>query len=109
MEITEVRVKLIRDNEKVRGYASIVLDDCFIVRNITILAGNQGLYVAMPSRKRKDGSFQDVAHPIDNETRLIIENAILDEYQRCWDVEGSREEFERPYDTGETGHVQSQT
>jgi stage V sporulation protein G len=87
MQITEVRVKMIRDNAKVRGYASIVLDDCFIVRNITILTGSQGLYVAMPSRKRRDGSFQDVAHPINNETRLIIENAVLDEYQRCFDEE----------------------
>ena len=75
------------DNEKLRGFANIVLDDCFMVRGLTILAGSQGLYVTMPARKRRDGSFQDVAHPINNDTRLMIEDAVLDEYQNAFDEE----------------------
>lgn len=81
---------MVYDNERVRGYASIVFDDCFIVRGITILSGSQGLYIIMPARKRRDGSFQDVAHPINNDTRLMIENAILDEYQRVFDEEEAK-------------------
>jgi stage V sporulation protein G len=91
MQITEVRVRLVKGNEKVRGYASINFDDCFIVRGLTILAGEQGLYVVMPSKRRKDGSYQDIAHPINNETRIIIENAVLDEYQKCFDEEVDHE------------------
>jgi len=81
IEITEVRVSL-RNDDKLKAFVSITLNDSFVVRGLKIIRGNSGLFVAMPSRKRPDGTYQDVAHPINNETRKFIEDRILDEYQR---------------------------
>lgn len=79
MKITEVRVS-IRDDEKLKAFVSITLDNCFVIRGLKIIKGNKGMFVAMPCRKRPDGSFQDLAHPINNETRRWIENEILTKY-----------------------------
>ncbi|MDH4099173.1 MAG: septation regulator SpoVG [Nitrospirota bacterium] len=81
MEITEVRVYPV-DEEKLKAYVTITLDNCFVVRDIKIIKGQEGFFVSMPSRKRKDGTYKDVAHPLNNETRQKIENAILAEYER---------------------------
>lgn len=80
MKITEVRISL-RDDEKLKAFVSITLDNCFVIRGLKIIKGNRGMFVAMPSRKRPDGSFQDLAHPINNETRRWMEDAILSQYQ----------------------------
>lgn len=80
MKITEVRVSL-RDDEKLRAFVSITLDNCFVIRGLKIIQGNRGMFVAMPSRKRPDGSFQDLAHPINNETRRWMEEEILTAYR----------------------------
>ena len=69
MNITEVRVFPVGE-ERLKGYATIIFDDCFIVRDLKIINGNTGLFVAMPSKKRKDGTFKDTAHPL-NTTQLI--------------------------------------
>jgi stage V sporulation protein G len=88
MEITETRILLVRNSDSaVRAYASIVLDNCFVVRGLKIISDSKGLFISMPSRKRPDGKFQDIAHPINNNTRLIIENTILEEYNRVLDSE----------------------
>ena len=81
MEITEVRVFPV-DEEKLKAYASIVLDACFIVNDLKIIEGKRGLFISMPSRRRKRGGYRDVAHPLNNETRRLIEECVLAEYQR---------------------------
>lgn len=79
MEITEIKVFPVNE-EKLKAYITIVLDDCFVVRDLKIIAGTAGLFVAMPSKRRKDGSFKDVAHPLNQSTRTTMEKKILDAY-----------------------------
>jgi len=81
MKITEVRVSL-REDAKLKAFASITLDDSFVIRGLKIIEGKTGTFVAMPSRRRKDGEYQDIAHPINNEARAEMERIILDEYRR---------------------------
>ena len=80
MEITEVRIHL-RNEEKLKAYATITFDKCFVIRDLKIIQGNNGMFVAMPSRKRPDGTFKDIAHPLDNDTRKMIESKILEAYK----------------------------
>ena len=80
MRITEVRITL-RDEEKLKAFASITFDDSFVVRGLKVINGSQGYFVSMPSRKRKDGSYQDIAHPINNEMRKEIEDKVLDAFE----------------------------
>jgi stage V sporulation protein G len=82
MQLTEVKVYPVTDDEKLKGYATIVFDACFVVRDLKIINGNSGLFVAMPSKKKKDGTYRDTAHPLNNETRQMIETAVLGEYER---------------------------
>ncbi len=81
MEITEVRVFPV-DEEKLKAYVTITLDGCFVVRDLKVIQGATGLFVAMPAKKRKDGTFKDVAHPLNAATREWMERAILAEYDR---------------------------
>ena len=81
MEITQVRIHL-RDEEKLKAYVTLIFDDSFAIRNVKVIEGNNGLFVAMPSRKRKDGTFQDVAHPLNNEMRETIEKQVLEAYKK---------------------------
>lgn len=80
MEITDVRVYPVRD-EKVRAFVSIVFDRCFMINDIKVIQGKDGLFVSMPSRKRKSGEFKDVAHPLNSETRKWVEERILGAYR----------------------------
>ena len=88
MEITEVRIAL-RDDDKLKAFASVTFDDCFVVRGLKIISGNGGMFVAMPSRKRPDGSYQDIAHPINNEMRDRLEQAVISEYEKVRSGSGS--------------------
>lgn len=81
MKITEVKVFPVNE-ERLKAYVTLTLDDCFVVRDLKIIKGNDGLFVAMPSKKRKDGQFKDIAHPLNQETRTMIEEAVFDEYER---------------------------
>ena len=81
MEITEVRVFPV-DEEKLKAYVTITLDGCFVVRDLKVIHGSGGLFVAMPAKRRKDGSFKDIAHPLNTETRERMERVILAEYER---------------------------
>lgn len=81
MEITSVKVFPVSD-EKLRAFATIVLDSCFVVTDIKIIRGSTGLFISMPSKRRKDGTFKDVAHPLNSGTRRMIEERIIAEYQR---------------------------
>ena len=80
MKITEVRIFL-KDEEKLKAYAAITLDDCFVVHNLRIVQGGNGLMVCMPSRKKNDGTFKDIAHPINNEFRGEMEKTVLHAYE----------------------------
>lgn len=82
MQLTEVKVFPVSDDEKLKAYATIVFDNCFVVRDLKIIKGTSGLFVAMPSKKKKDGTYRDTAHPLNNETRQMIEEAVLGEYER---------------------------
>jgi len=80
MEISEVRVIPVGE-EKLKAFVTIVFDNCFVVRDVKIISGTNGLFVAMPSQKRKDGTFSDVAHPLNHETRELIEKTVLESYE----------------------------
>lgn len=83
MEITEVKVYPAKENGRLKSYATIVLDNSFIVRDLKVIEGTRGLFVSMPSRRKKDGTFRDVVHPLNSETRKKIEEAIVKEYERA--------------------------
>lgn len=80
MEITEVKVFPVEE-EKLKAYVTITLDDCFIVRDLKVINGKNGMFVAMPSKKTRDGSFKDIAHPLNSDTRREMEQVILAAYQ----------------------------
>ena len=81
MKITEVRVFPVSE-EKLKAYVTITVDACFVVRDLKVICGMKGLFVAMPSKKHKDGTFKDTAHPLNNETRSMIETAVLEAYEK---------------------------
>lgn len=80
MDITEVRI-ILRDEEKLKGFANVTFDNAFVIRGMKIISGNKGYFISMPSRKRPDGTHQDVAHPVNNETRRLIEEKVLAAYE----------------------------
>lgn len=81
MEITKVRVhKVDREDSRLKGYASVTIDDCFVVNNIRIIEGENRLFCAMPSRKVNDEKYEDIVHPTNSETRELFESKILEEY-----------------------------
>lgn len=81
MDITEVRVFPV-DDDKLKAFVSIILDDCFVISDIKIIHGPKGLFVSMPSKKRKDGTFRDIAHPLNSDTRRRMEHQILTRYRK---------------------------
>lgn len=81
MEITDVKVIPV-DDEKLKAFVSIVFDQCFVVTDIKIIHGPKGLFVSMPSKKRKDGTFKDIAHPLNNQMRQYLEEKILSVYKQ---------------------------
>lgn len=76
MEITEINVFL-QNEERLKAYVSITFDNVFVIRNLKIIEGKKGLFVSMPSRKTKEGTYKDIAHPITNEMRDLIEKKVL--------------------------------
>jgi len=95
MNITDVRIRKISDDSKMKAVVSITFDDEFVVHDIKIIDGQNGLFVAMPSRKMGEGDFRDIAHPLRSETRTKIKNAIFAKYEQVLaeqDTEESAEE-----------------
>jgi stage V sporulation protein G len=82
MDISDVQIYLAND-DKLKAYASITLDNCFVVRDLKVIQGLTGLFVAMPAKKRKDGSFKDIAHPLNQEMRERLEAKVLEAYQKA--------------------------
>lgn len=81
MKITSVNVRKIeKEGSRMKGIASVLLDDCFAVHDIRIIEGENGLFIAMPSKKTPSGDYRDIAHPINPETRTLFEDAILEAY-----------------------------
>lgn len=82
MEITEVRVFPVEGDGRLKAYATIVFDSEFIIRDLKIIGGDTGLFVSMPSRRRKDGSFRDIVHPLNQEMRNKLESDVIKEYNK---------------------------
>ena len=83
MNVTDVRVRKVNNEGKMKAIVSMTLDDEFVVHDIRVVEGQNGLFVAMPSRKTSSGEFRDVAHPISSEARAAIQKAVLDAYEEA--------------------------
>lgn len=102
MEVTAVRVFPVHE-EKLKAFVSIILDDCFVVSDIKIINGNNGLFISMPSKKRKNGTFRDIAHPLNSETRRMLEEKILARYNEVLDrPDEAEDDQEDPPETSES-------
>jgi stage V sporulation protein G len=82
MDITQVKVFPVAE-EKLKAYVSIVFDECFLVSDLKVIQGPNGLFISMPSKRKKNGEFKDVAHPLNRETRERMEKRILEEYEKA--------------------------
>ena len=106
MNITDVKVFL-RESNQLKAFVNIVIDDAFIVRNIKVIEGDNGLFVAMPSRRVSSGEYRDIAHPINTETRNQIESVIIEKYKEVLQDalssanEGSEKKVEKPVEKTE--------
>ena len=94
MNITDVRVRKVAKEGKMKAVVSITIDDEFVVHDIKVIEGEKGLFIAMPSRKAADGEYRDIAHPINSATRDRIQVIILDKYQEVMAMDGEPEEAE---------------
>lgn len=83
MQITDVRVRKITKEGKMRAIVSITIDEEFVIHGIKVIEGDKGLFIAMPSKKATDGEYRDIAHPINSSTREKIQTIILDRYQKA--------------------------
>lgn len=88
MQITDVRIRKVEKEGKMKAVVSITIDEEFVVHDIKVIEGEKGLFIAMPSRKAADGEYRDIAHPINSETRDCIQRLILDKYRETLETEG---------------------
>lgn len=82
MNITDIRIRKLNSDGKMKAIVSITFDDAFVVHDIKIIEGQNGLFVAMPSRKVSEGDYRDIAHPINSETRTLLQEKIFEEYEK---------------------------
>lgn len=94
MLVTDVRIRKITKEGKMKAVVSITLDDEFVIHDIKVIEGDQGLFIAMPSRRASDGEYRDIAHPINSETRKKVQDIILEKYQMVLDEEAQMMENE---------------
>lgn len=81
LKISDVRIRFVKkEDSKLKAVASITIDDCFVVHDIKVIEGSEGVFIAMPSRRTSEGEFKDIAHPLNTETREALKNAILAAY-----------------------------
>ena len=83
MQITDVRIRKVEKEGKMRAVVSITIDEEFVVHDIKVIEGEKGLFIAMPSRRAADGEYRDIAHPINSQTRELIQKIILDAYEKA--------------------------
>lgn len=81
VQVTELRIRKVTSEGKLKAYVTVTFDNCFVVHNVKIIEGKDGLFIAMPSKKTSTGEYKDVAHPISPEFRTELQNKILDEYK----------------------------
>ncbi|KGE73853.1 septation regulator SpoVG [Spirochaeta lutea] len=81
MQITDIRIRRVNSDGKLKAYVTVTLDDCFVVHNVKIIEGKNGVFIAMPSRKTKNGDYKDIAHPINSDFRTSLQDTILKAYQ----------------------------
>ena len=81
LEITEIRFSL-RDEPKLKAFANVTFDNAFVIRGLKVISGNRGFFVSMPSKRRSNGTYQDIAHPVNTEMRRQLEQQILDAYEK---------------------------
>lgn len=86
MDITDIRIRKVAADGKLKAYVTVTFDDCFVVHNVKVIEGKNGAFIAMPSRKTKTGEYKDVAHPINSDFRNKLQSSILEAYERA-DVE----------------------
>ena len=86
MQITDVRVRKITKEGRMKAIVSITLDNEFVVHDIKVIEGEKGLFIAMPSKKAADGEYRDIAHPINSKTRDLIQNTILESYEKALEL-----------------------
>ena len=87
MNISDVRVRIVKnDTSKIKASASITIDECFVVHDIKVIEGNEGYFIAMPSRKTPDGEFKDIVHPLNTETREMIRDIVLKAFDEAKDA-----------------------
>ncbi len=83
MNITEVRVRLVnKEDSKLKAVASMTIDSCFVVHDIKVIQGNEGMFISMPSRKTPEGEYKDIVHPLNTETRESISKLVIDAYEQ---------------------------
>lgn len=82
MDITDIRIRKVSADGKLKAYVTVTFDDSFVVHNVKIIEGENGVFIAMPSRKTKNGEYKDVAHPINTAFRMRLQDRILEEYNR---------------------------
>lgn len=84
MKISDIRIKLVeKDDRKLKAFASMTIDDCFVVHDIKVIDGKDGLFASMPSKKKPDGTHTDIVHPINTETRNLINDLIVEAYKNA--------------------------
>lgn len=87
MRITEIKILPVDGDEKLKAYVTIKLDDCFVVRDMKVIKGTTGYFVAMPAKKMKDGTYRDLVHPLDKPTRTMLEEQVMNEFYRVQHTE----------------------
>ncbi len=101
MEITDVRLRRVNGDGRMKAIASITIDNEFVVHDIRVIDGNNGMFVAMPSKRMPDGEFRDIAHPISSATREKIQDAVLSAYERAVNSrDGSNREWNQEVEAG---------
>ncbi len=113
MEITDIRIKKFESDNRLKAIAAITIDECFVVHELRVIDGKDGLFVAMPSRKMPNGEFKDVAHPINQETRDYIEGVVIRAYENLLESEAEEkaqaEQTEEQEDASEETEEESDT
>lgn len=85
MDITDIRIRKVNADGKLKAYVTVTFDESFVVHNVKVIEGENGIFIAMPSRRTKNGEYKDVAHPINTEFRGVLQDRILDEYNKIDD------------------------
>ena len=83
MQITDIRVRVVSKDSKMKAVVSVTFDDAFVVHDIKVIEGEKGLFIAMPSKKTPNGEYRDIAHPINGEMRAMLQDAILEQFQQA--------------------------